>query len=415
MSSVSVSVPHPSPDGVYSPAVTAHGEIVYVSGQLGCIDTLGNIVAGAGDPESEAAQALANLRAVLRKAGSSFSQICRVIIYLTDIEHYPIMNKAYSEVLRYTESSDSPPARACFAVAALPLGGLVEIECTALVNGAPRRTVGYKSGALFSAAVVGGTSSIVWTSGQLALDTEAPAPKLVGGSDVGQQCTKALGNMLDVLQAAGSSPAAIFRSTVFLTSIDQYAPMNESYGNTLGLTDSHEVKNTPPSRAAFAVKALPLGGLVEVMCVASSGDGSSNDTTPGLSASPVYSPAVTVDAGNSNSLIYVSGQVALDSVSKELVGRGDVELEMQKACENLVRVLGEVGSGASHVLKTNIYCQNMQDYAKINKVYSTFFGRGSGPPARVCVEVKQLPLGALVEICCFAVPIRSNNAEGKSG
>ena len=136
------SVPHSS-GGVYSPAVTAHGEIVYVSGQLGCIDGAGNKIAGVGDVAAEAAQALRNLINVLEKAGSSLQQACRVIVYLTDISHYTALNAAYAAVLRETGADSAPPARACFAVAALPLGGLVEIEATALVNAAPRRVVGF--------------------------------------------------------------------------------------------------------------------------------------------------------------------------------------------------------------------------------------------------------------------------------
>ena len=405
-----VSVPHPSGAGsVYSPAVTAHGEIVYVSGQLGCIDSSGARIAGAGDVAAEAAQALGNLRAVLAKAGSSLAQVCRVVIYLTDIAHYATLNAAYAAALREAKADAAPPARACIAVAALPLGGLVEIECTALVDGIARRVVGFQEGKLFSAAVVGGTASTVWTSGQLALDAGSGSLGLVGGDDAGVQATKALQNMLSVLEAAGSSPAAICRSTVFMTDIEQYGPMNTSYGETLGLAGSSTAAATPPpSRAAFAVKALPLGGLVEVMCVASSGNGSLNRTIPGMSASPVYSPAVTVPAGNDLELIYVSGQVALDPSnpgSKALVGGGDVAAEMKKACENMVAVLEQVGSGREHVLKTNIYCSNMSDYGAINVVYKSFFGEAAGgPPARVCVQVKQLPLGALVEICCFAVP-----------
>ena len=408
-----VSVPHPS-GGVYSPACTAHGEIVYVSGQLGCIDGSGTRVDGAGDVAAEARQALRNLCAVLAQAGSSLRQVCRVIIYLTDIAHYSAVNAAYATALEDAGAAGAPPARACFAVSALPLGGLVEIECTALVDGAPRRCVGFTPGKLFSAAVVGGAAEIVWTSGQLALDASAASPTLVG-DDAGTQAAKAIQNMLDVLRAAGSSPSAIFRSTVFLTGIDQYGPMNVSYAETLGLSAG---ESPPPSRAAFAVQALPLGGLVEVMCVASTGDGSANQTMPGMSASPVYSPAVTVPAGGGRQLIYVSGQVALDPTnpgSKALVGAGDVEAEMTKACENMIAVLTQVGSCAANVLKTNIYCANIRDYDKINTVYRTFF-TGNGPPARVCVQVKQLPLGALVEICCFAVgSSESDQAEKKTG
>ena len=73
--------------------------------------------------------------------------------------------------------------------------------------------------------------------------------------------------------------------------------------------------------------------------------------------------------------------------SKALVGGGDVEAEMKRACENMMSVLEQVGSGSTVILKTNIYCSNMADYEKINNVYRAFFGDGD-MPARVCVQVK---------------------------
>ena len=55
------------------------------------------------------------------------------------------------------------------------------------------------------------------------------------------------------------------------------------------------------------------------------------------------------------------------------------------------------------VLKVHIYCIDMNEYAQINTIYRKYFDSNNAPPARVCVQVKELPLGAKVEMCVVAV------------
>jgi len=108
-----------------------------------------------------------------------------------------------------------------------------------------------------------------------------------------------------------------------------------------------------------------------------------------------YSQA-TVHGG----LVYCSGQVALDPASGALV-TGGIESETRQVLKNLGNVLAAAGSGFERVLKTTVYLQRMDDFAKMNAVYGTFFAKD--PPARATVEVAKLPKGALVEIDCVAV------------
>jgi 2-iminobutanoate/2-iminopropanoate deaminase len=107
-----------------------------------------------------------------------------------------------------------------------------------------------------------------------------------------------------------------------------------------------------------------------------------------------YSQAI-VHAG----LVYCSGQVALDPATKELVG-GGIEAETRQVLKNLSAVLAAAGTHLSRVLKTTVYLQRMDDFAKMNAEYGTFFPEN--PPARATVEVAKLPRGALVEIDCVA-------------
>ena len=98
-------------------------------------------------------------------------------------------------------------------------------------------------------------------------------------------------------------------------------------------------------------------------------------------------------------LVYCSGQVALDPGKGELVP-GGIEAETRQVLTNLGRVLAAAGSSFERVLKTTVYLQRMDDFARMNAVYGTFFTQA--PPARATVEVARLPKNALVEIDCVA-------------
>ena len=113
----------PAAVGPYSQGVR-FGDFVFTAGQLG-------IVPGSGDfagPDigSQTQQALENLEAVLEASGSCLKHVVKVTVFLQDIEEFSEMNDIYAEFF-----SEDPPARSAVQVAALPLGGRVEIEAVA--------------------------------------------------------------------------------------------------------------------------------------------------------------------------------------------------------------------------------------------------------------------------------------------
>ena len=110
------------PVGPYTPIVRA-GNTLYVSGQLGLVD--GALVDGV---DAQVRQALANMAGLLESEGASLSNVVKTNVLLVSIDDYAAMNAAYVESF-----GDHRPARAAFAVEALPLGGLVEIEAIAVV------------------------------------------------------------------------------------------------------------------------------------------------------------------------------------------------------------------------------------------------------------------------------------------
>ncbi len=113
----------PAAVGPYSQATVAGG-MVYVSGQLGLIPETMKLADGF---EAQAKQSLKNLEAILSAAGCSVTDIVSVDVFLVDIGEFKTLNEIYAEFM-----GDHKPARAAIQVAALPLGGLVEIKCIAL-------------------------------------------------------------------------------------------------------------------------------------------------------------------------------------------------------------------------------------------------------------------------------------------
>ena len=107
-----------------------------------------------------------------------------------------------------------------------------------------------------------------------------------------------------------------------------------------------------------------------------------------------YSQAVKYE-----NLLFTSGQIAIDPNTGDLLD-GNVEEQTNLVLENLKAVLVEANSSLDNVLKTTIFLKDMNDFVKVNEVYSKYFGESK--PARSTVEVSCLPKNVLVEIDCIA-------------
>jgi len=94
-------------------------------------------------------------------------------------------------------------------------------------------------------------------------------------------------------------------------------------------------------------------------------------------------------------VVYLSGQVALDPKSGELVG-ADIRQQTERVIENIKGILEAAGVNLHHVLKTTVFLKDMNDFAAMNEVYGRYFT--AAPPARSTVQVSRLPKDALVEI-----------------
>jgi len=109
-----------------------------------------------------------------------------------------------------------------------------------------------------------------------------------------------------------------------------------------------------------------------------------------------YSQAVLT--GNT---LYTSGQIAINPATGELV-LDNIETETKQVMENMKAVLEAAEMTFEHVIKTSIFISDMNDFAKINGVYGSYFNEKTAP-ARETVQVACLPKNVNVEISMVAV------------
>lgn len=114
----------PKAIGPYSQAIEANGTL-YISGQLPVDVNTGKFVEGGIKEQTE--QSLKNIGYILEEAGYTYANVVKTTCLLSDIANFAAMNEVYAKY--FTQEC---PARAAFAVKALPLGALVEIEVVAV-------------------------------------------------------------------------------------------------------------------------------------------------------------------------------------------------------------------------------------------------------------------------------------------
>ena len=108
-----------------------------------------------------------------------------------------------------------------------------------------------------------------------------------------------------------------------------------------------------------------------------------------------YSQAV-----RANGFVFVSGQIALDPRTQELVP-GDITAQTERVLENLRAILQAAGSSLEKVVRTTVFLADMSDFASMNQVYARYFWQDF--PARSTVQAARLPRDVRVEIDAIAI------------
>ena len=103
----------------------------------------------------------------------------------------------------------------------------------------------------------------------------------------------------------------------------------------------------------------------------------------------------------SGNTLYASGQIAINPADGSLI-TGDITSEATQVMKNIKAILDAAGMTFENVVKTSIFLKNMNDFAKVNTVYGSYFNESTAP-ARETVEVGNLPKFVNVEISVIAV------------
>ncbi|PKP61234.1 hypothetical protein CVT91_03595 [Candidatus Atribacteria bacterium HGW-Atribacteria-1] len=108
-----------------------------------------------------------------------------------------------------------------------------------------------------------------------------------------------------------------------------------------------------------------------------------------------YSQAIKV-----GDLLFISGQISINPETNEFID-GDIETQTEQVLKNIKAILEAGGSSLEDTVKVTIYLGDMADFDLVNKIYSKYFKNSL--PARVCIEVSNLPKNAKLEIDAIAI------------
>lgn len=98
--------------------------------------------------------------------------------------------------------------------------------------------------------------------------------------------------------------------------------------------------------------------------------------------------------------LFVSGQIPIDPKTNQII-EGDIALQTKQVMENIKGILESGGASMNNVVKATLYIKDMDEYGRINEVYSAYLGNVQ--PARSTVEVKRLPKDVRIEIDVIAL------------
>ena len=116
-----------------------------------------------------------------------------------------------------------------------------------------------------------------------------------------------------------------------------------------------------------------------------------------LAPNPVgpYNQAV-----KANNTLYISGQIAIDQKTGELI-LSDIASETHQVLKNIGHILHQAGLGYENVVKCSVFVKDMAQYSQINAIYASYFSEETAPASEL-VEVANLPKYVNIEISCIA-------------
>lgn len=363
----------------YSLGIRADG-VIYVAGQLPT-DEKGAIVPG--DISAQTAQVFANLSAILKQAGSSLDQVVSATVMLQNASDFGAMDQVYAR-----QFEGEPPARTTIIGAMVRPGALIEIQVTAVPNGAERVAIlppGWmKPTSPYNYAIKSGDT--VYLSGLVSRTGKDNSP--VAG-DIGTQVKTIMANAGEILKAAGMSYGDIAAGRVALRDMANFQAMNDVYRNYWDKDRPARVSCQCPPPGTFDVEITFVaikGASPREVIVPLTADG--KPATIG----PNFSPAIKV-----GHRLFVSGGTGTTDSNA-----GDMKAQTTETLTRLGRSLKAAGFDYTDVVVSDVFITDVTKFNDMNESYRPVFP--TDPPTRATVGVHRFSnANALVEIMLTAV------------
>ncbi|MBS4704928.1 RidA family protein [Aeromonas veronii] len=374
-----------------------------ISAQLPVDPATGKMVSG--DVTAQARQCLSNLKAIIESIGHVMDDMVKATIFLKEMADLEAVNAVYREFF-----PGYLPTRTTLAVAALPLGALVQIDAI-ISNGegtfpqdpcplvklarnsdkAPHNPLSTHTVAFSHYNNIGAQLPVEAASGQL----------VAGG--IKEQAGQCLRNIKHVLESIDVPFDDIVKVTVYLTDLADLEAVNEVY--TTFFPDSAIARAVAylPARSVVSAAALPMGALVQMDAVISHGDGTppqlvedrhnlvirarNTDKAP---RSPLHCQTVAFSHYN-----HLSAQLPIDPATGKILA-GCIKEQTAQCLSNIKAIVESIDHVMDDIVKVNIQLANIADLDAVNAVYTKYFP--GYLPARTVIGVSELPAGALVQI-----------------
>jgi enamine deaminase RidA (YjgF/YER057c/UK114 family) len=347
--------------GPYTPALQV-GHFLYVSGQA-ARDAQGKM---ALTPAEQIRQCLMNVRLIVEAAGLTMEHLVYSQVYVTDPSTYGEFPGVWQEFFK-----GEGPARSLLGAVAMPVDTPVEINAVAVTDLALKKVIrlpGARTVGLPPDAVIGGDR--LFFSSCFGLDAEGKAP-----SDPLIQTQLALDRMGAVLKAAGLGYQNVVFVNPYLTDAVPSGAMNQVYARHFPFGDT-------PARATFRVAHLPHGTGIAFTGVAALTMASRHSVRPkNMPPSPTASPCVFV-----GDTLYCSAKSAFIPGPNQGIYAESVENQVRQTMRNLLDGLEEAGMSFENVVATNVYLDDLKEFAKMNRIYASYFK--TPYPARTTIQLR---------------------------
>ena len=297
--------------------------------------------------DEQARQTFENVKSIVDAAGLTMEHVVYSQVYLENTANYDSMNKIWAQYF----SRGIPPARATVGVSKMPTDTPIEVNAVAVRELSRKKAIGPRGS--FSAGVMAGD-------------------RLYLSGFFGAEAQQALDQMGATLSAAGMDFRHVVFVNPYLTKAVATDAMNRVYAKHF------EFGNTP-ARATIQVNSLPNGANIEFTGVAIRDLSKRRAVRPkNMPPSPTASPCVFAD-----DTLFCSAKSGFIPGPNGGIFADDVENQVRQTMRNLLDGLEEAGLDFSNVVASNVYVDDLSEFAKMNGIYGKYFP--TAPPTRTTV------------------------------